>query len=138
MDISPQLEFNRQCQAAFERYADLFDGEITTLNKLGETKDAPLPPGSTDGDPEMVRFAELRIGKVKIRGNDLPPGQYRTPRGFNLSMHFDKADDARRIFEGLAEGGTVTVEPAKVAWAEFFGMVTDRFAIPWIILGFKK
>lgn len=137
MDIFPQLKFNGECEAAFEHYARIFSGTITIMNKLGDTKDVPLPPGSTGGKPEMVRFAELRIGETKIRGNDLSPGEYHTPRGFNMSIHVETTAEARHAFDGLSEGGTVTVEPAKVAWADFFGMVTDRFGIPWLILGLK-
>jgi PhnB protein len=136
-DVFPQLEFNGDCRQAFEKYAKLFGGEITVMNTLGETKDVPLPPGSTAGAPDMVRFAELRLGSTRILGNDLPSEQYKSPYGFNLAMHFEKADEARRIFDSLAEGGAITVPPAKVAWAELFGMVTDRFGIPWLILGFS-
>lgn len=137
MDIFSQLEFNGECEAAFEHYARLFGGTITIMNKLGDTKDVPLPPGSTGGAPEMVRFAELSIGEAKIRGNDLPADEYHAPRGFNLSVHLEKAAEARRVFDGLSQGGKVTVEPARVAWADFFGMVTDRFGVPWLVLGLK-
>lgn len=136
MDMSPQLEFDGACEAAFEYYARLFGGTIAVLNKLGDTNGVLLPPGSTGGNAENVRFAELHIGEMKIRGNDLQAGEYRAPRGFNMSVHFAKAAEARRVFDGRADGGTVTVEPAQVAWADFFGMVTDRFCIPWLLLGF--
>ena len=137
-DIVPQLEFDGRCGEAFERYAEIFGGEIAIMNRLGETGDIPLPPGSTGGAPDMVRFAELRIGSTRIFGNDLPPDEYRRPQGVNLAMHFETADAARRAFDRLAEGGEVTVPPAKVAWAELFAMVTDRFGIPWLILGFAR
>ena len=107
------------------------------MNKLGKTEDVPLPPGSAGGKPEMVRFTELCIGETKIRGNDLSVDEYCAPRGFNVSIHLETAKEARRIFDGLSEGGMVSVEPAKVEWANFFGMVTDRFGIPWLVLGFK-
>jgi PhnB protein len=116
--VFPQLEFDGNCRRAFEHYAALFGGEIAVMNTLGATRDVPLPPGSTDGDDEMVRFAELRLGATRILGNDQPPDQYKPPRGFNLAVHFDKADEARRVFAGLADGGKVTVELSRVAWAE--------------------
>lgn len=136
MDAFPQLEFDGDCEAAFKRYAELFGGKITVLNKLGNTKDVPLPPGSRDGGASLVRFAELRLGHARLLGNDVPSEDYVKPRGFNLAMHFDDAREARRVFDGLAQGGQVSVPPARVAWAELFGMVTDRFNIPWLILGF--
>ncbi|MFS9598799.1 hypothetical protein Q6311_28015, partial [Klebsiella variicola] len=45
--------------------------------------------------------------------------------------------EARRIFEALSEGGTVTTPLAEVDWAERFGMVTDRFGVPWLVLAVK-
>lgn len=137
MNICPQLEFDGECEAAFEYYAGLLGGTITVMNKLGGTKDVPLPPGSTGGNPELVRFAELCIGETRIRGNDLPAGEYRDPRGFNMSVHFETTVEARRVFDVLSRGGARSVEPAKVAWADFFGMVTDRFGVPWIVMGMK-
>lgn len=59
-------------------------------------------------------------------------------RGFNISLHVEKADDARRIFAALSEDGKVSTPLSKVDWAEQFGMVTDRFGVPWLILGLEK
>ena len=42
-------------------------------------------------------------------------------------------DDAERVFAGLAEGGIVGLPLQKTFWAHRFGMVTDRFGIPWAI-----
>lgn len=33
----------------------------------------------------------------------------------------------------LAGGGTVVISLEKTFWAERFGMVVDRFAVPWLI-----
>lgn len=138
MRIMAQLEFDGNCREAFERYAELFGGEIKTMNTLGDTKDVPLPPGSAEGNPAMVRFADLQIGDSHLLGNDLPAGQYRPLQGFNVAFHVVGPSKARCIFDGLAEGGTVDVELTKVAWAELFGMVRDRFGVPWLVLAFKE
>lgn len=138
MDMIPQLEFDGNCEEAFRHYANLFSGEIAVMNRLGDSPTVPLPPGSRGGDSAMVRFAEVHLGKSKIRGNDVPPGDYRVPSGFNLSVHAENSAEAHRIFKGLSQGGTVTLQPAKVAWAAFFVMVTDSFGIPWLILGLSE
>jgi PhnB protein len=38
-----------------------------------------------------------------------------------------------RIFTALAEGGSVTMPFERTFWAERFGMLVDRFGIPWMI-----
>ena len=41
--------------------------------------------------------------------------------------------DAERLFTDLAEGGTVHMPLQQTFWAARFGMLTDRFGIPWAI-----
>jgi PhnB protein len=55
-------------------------------------------------------------------------------QGFNVALHSRGAAEARRIFDGLSEGGKVTTPLAPVDWAALFGMVTDRFGVPWLVL----
>ena len=67
----------------------------------------PLPGSANAGD-DKVRFAALQIGEQAILGNDLPPGQVERMQGFNVSIHTRDRVEARRIFEGLAEGARST------------------------------
>ena len=46
--------------------------------------------------------------------------------------------EGNRIFNALADGGTVTMPLAETFWAESFGMVTDRFGTPWGVNGGMK
>ena len=45
----------------------------------------------------------------------------------------DKPEDAERIFHTLAENGTVKMPLQKTFWAIRFGMLVDRFGIPWMV-----
>lgn len=137
MKLMTQLAFNGTCREAFERYALVLRGKITVMNTFGDSE-APLPPGSTASAPEHVRFAELRVGDQAILGNDVPAAQYEPMRGFSVSLHTTNVDDARRIFDALADGGEVTTRLAEVAWANLFGMVRDRFGVPWLVLALRE
>ena len=52
---------------------------------------------------------------------------------FSISVHPDSRQDADRIFNALAEGGTVTMPMADQFWGDYFGSVTDRFGINWMV-----
>jgi PhnB protein len=41
--------------------------------------------------------------------------------------------EAERVFSQLANRGRVVMPLEKTFWAERFGMVVDRFGIPWLI-----
>lgn len=137
MNIAPQLAFRGECRQAFEFYARLMGGVISVMNTFGANEDKTLPPDSTAAAADQVRFAELSLGKSVLRGNDVPADRYRPMQGFNVSLHVEGANEARRIFEALSEGGTVTTPLTRVDWADRFGMVTDRFGVPWLVLGVK-
>jgi PhnB protein len=61
------------------------------------------------------------------------PERYEEPKGISLSLQLDRTDEAERIFHELASNGRVLVPLEKTFWAERFGMVVDRFGIPWLI-----
>jgi PhnB protein len=39
----------------------------------------------------------------------------------------------QRIFDGLAKGGRIEMPFEKTFWAAGFGMVVDRFGVPWMV-----
>lgn len=138
MKLMPQLAFNGQCREAFEFYARALGGGISVMNTFGDNEAHALPPGSTASQPDHIRFATLEIGDQSLNGNDVPADQYEPMRGFNVALHFEKSADARRAFDALSEGGDVTTPLSKVDWADQFGLVRDRFGVPWLVLGFGK
>ena len=70
---------------------------------------------------------------VKLMGSDAPPGRYEEPKGFSVSLQVKDPADAERIFRALAEKGTVRMPLEKTFWAQRFGMLVDRFGIPWMV-----
>jgi PhnB protein len=66
-------------------------------------------------------------------GGDVAPDRYEKPKGFSLSLQIENTSQATRIFNLLAKDGTVVLPLEKTFWAALFGMVVDRFGIPWLI-----
>jgi PhnB protein len=137
MQVMTQLAFNGHCREAFELYEKVLGGKISIMNTFGGS-DAKLPPGSTASAPEQIRFAELQVGDYAILGNDVPEAEYRPMQGFNIALHLKTADEARRIFAAFSEGGQIDTPLSDVAWSSAFGIVTDQFGTPWLILAMDK
>jgi PhnB protein len=138
MKMMPQLAFNGQCREAFEQYERILGGKITVMNAFGEGHDADFPPGCTPTPSGQIRFAELKVGEFTLLGNDLSSESYQPLQGFSVALHLPSAAEARRVFSALAEGGRITVPLAEVEWSPCFGMVTDRFGVPWLILALAE
>ena len=133
MKVMVQLAFNGQCRQAFEQYEKVLLGKITVMNTFGGNE-AKLPPGSVAAVPDQIRFAEIQVGDYAILGNDLRAQDFKTMQGFNIALHVKDAAEAKRVFDGLADDGHIDTPLSKVDWSPAFGMVTDRFGVPWLIL----
>lgn len=130
MNFNPYLNFNGNCAEAMAFYADVFGGEISFIQTFGESEmSAEMPPSMHD----LTMHATLRIGDRIIMASDDPSGKYEPPRGFHVQVGFPDFAKAHGIFETLAEGGEVTMPFAKTFWTSGFGMLRDRFGIPWMV-----
>ena len=66
-------------------------------------------------------------------GSDTPPDDYEKPRGFSVTLQIKTPEEADRVFQALAESGTVKMPIQETFWATRFGMLVDKFGIPWMI-----
>jgi PhnB protein len=82
---------------------------------------------------DKIMHARLIVGDKVLMGSDAPPEHYEGTKGFSVSLGVDSMAEAERMFRALAENGTVRMPLQKTFWAEGFGMLVDRFGIPWMV-----
>lgn len=131
MDFQPYLFFGGNCAEAFARYHEIFGGEVF-LMKMGDAPDAgDVPPDKAD----MVIHAALTFpdGALLMASDDPMDDDFGPVQGMMVSYAADDPDDARRVFDLLAEGGTVNQELTQTFFSPAFGMCTDRFGTPWMV-----
>ena len=131
IEISPYLDFDGQCEAAFKFYQQCLGGTDLSIHKYaGSPMANQVPPEWQD----KVMHATLVIGKTAIMGSDHPPSsKAEAPKGFSLSIAVDKPEDADRVFSALAKGGTIQLPIQQTFWSARFGMLVDQFGIPWMV-----
>ncbi|HEU4751933.1 MAG TPA: VOC family protein [Armatimonadota bacterium] len=130
MQAIPYLNFNGNCREAFSFYEQCFGGKIVAMFTHGETPAGEHCPGDWQ---ELIMHARLTFDGGVLMASDAPPDRYEKPQGIWVSLHPETPAEAERIFHALAEGGDVMMPIQKTFWAERFGMVTDRFGIPWMV-----
>ena len=130
MQVNPYLSFNGQCEAAFTLYERCLGARLGPIFRYaGSPMADQVPPDWQD----KIMHGSVTIGGQVLMGGDVAPDRYEEPRGFNLSIQISDTKEAERIFDALAEDGTITMPLEKTFWAARFGMVVDRFGIPWLI-----
>ena len=81
----------------------------------------------------VSRGGSVSVGEQILMGSDVAPEDNEKPKGFSLSLQMRNTTQAERLFHLLAKDGTVVMPHKKTFWAARFGMVVDRFGIPWLI-----
>ena len=130
MAFLPYLFFGGNCREAFTQYQQIFGGELTLLTMKDVPGETP-PPDQAD----MIIHAALKIGEELLMASDDPmTNPFGPVQGMMVS--YDAADpaDAKRVYDALAEGGNATQPLIATFFSEAFGMCTDRFGTPWMIV----
>jgi PhnB protein len=130
MKLNPYLTFNGNCEEAFKAYAKVLGGEILAMMTHADTPaEAHVPAEWRD----KILHARMVFGDNLLMASDAPPGRQETMQGFSVTLNIEQPAEAERVFNALAEGGTVRMPLEETFWAVKFGMLTDRFGAPWMI-----
>ncbi len=128
MQLYPNLTFDGQCEAAFKFYEECLRGRITFMLTY---EDAPAEMQAPPHWKKKICHATFTHPEFMFSGLDALPGQYQKPQGFTLQCNLNDPAEAERIFNALAQDGTVQMPLQETFWALRFGAVVDRFGIPW-------
>lgn len=130
MQMIAYLSVRGECEAAFRFYAECLDGKLGEIVRYAGSPMADQAPADWQN---KVMHSSLVIGEHVLMGGDVTPDRYEKPQGLSLSLQLTSPTLAERIFQLLANDGTVVMPLEKTFWAVRFGMVVDRFGIPWLI-----
>jgi PhnB protein len=131
MKLSPYLMFNGTCEAAINDYQRILGGDIVMMSRFSEAPGGEEIPAEAKNH---IMHARLVVdGQTLMASDSHPMMGHSGNHGFSLALNFDDIAHGERVFNDLAEGGSVTMPMQKTFWAERFGMLVDRYGIDWMI-----
>lgn len=128
--LNPYLSFRDTAREALEFYRTVFGGEVTTMT---------FAEGQMVQDPDeadLLMHGQLVTGQgLTLMAADTPKSMERSP-GDTMTVSLsgdDSTGELTRYWEGLSEGATITAPFVLAPWGDRFGMLVDRFGVPWMI-----
>jgi len=135
--INPYLTFNGNCEEAFGFYKSVFGGDYPYIGRFNEMPPAEGQPPIPEFEGKKIMHISLPIGANSIlMGSDSSEAfGHATIVGnnFSISVNTLNNNEADRIFNGLSNGGNVTMPMAKTFWGSYFGMCVDKYGIQWMV-----
>ena len=131
MKVQAYLSFGGRCEEALEFYKRSIGAEVTGLMRWKESPDAAMkaPPGYE----EKIMNAAFRIGETQLMADDGMGAKQAEFKGMSLVIEVTDDAQAKRVFTALGEGGNVQMPLMKTFWTSSFGMLTDKFGVPWMV-----
>jgi len=131
MKIQAYLSFGGRCEEALEFYKKSIGAEVTSLLRWKDSPDADMK--SPPGYEEKVMNAAFRIGQTELMADDGMGAKEAEFKGMTLAIEVGDDAEAKRVFMALGEGGAVQMPLMKTFWTSSFGMLTDKFGVPWMV-----
>jgi PhnB protein len=125
------LTFNGNAAEALAFYAKALDGKVTFSMTFGES---PMGSETPAAYKDKILHAKLEARGHQLMASDAPPEwKFEGYKGFSLSVQANNVDEGKKLFDALAAGGQVTMPYGPQFWAVGFGMLTDKFGVPWMV-----
>lgn len=135
---STYLNFPRHTEEAFTFYREVFGGEFNGgVHRFKDIPPAPDCPPCAEADRELVMHVELPVlGGHVLMGSDAPESMgFSVTMGNNVHINLepDTRAEADRLFAALSAGGKVSMPLQDMFWGAYFGSLTDRFGVHWMV-----
>jgi PhnB protein len=130
MPFHPYLFFGGNCREAFTRYQEIFGGELMLMPAKDAPSDQPVPAEFADS---IIHAALTFDGNLLMASDDPTTDDFGPVQGMMVTYSAPDVGEAKRVFDALAEGGTVTEPLGETFFSPAFGMCADRFGTPWMV-----
>ena len=97
MSLSFHIDYNGECEEAFNFYAAHLGGKIGTMLKVA---DAPIPASAMRPGRHIVH-ANICIDGVELAGTDVEAHHYKKPTGFYVLLGVDSEEKVDSYFSAL-------------------------------------
>ena len=131
--VNPYFNFPGNTEEAFNFYKSVFGGEFITLMRFKDTPQAgPIPEKEANG----IMHVSLKVGDSVLMGTDAIESmghKVTVGNNVNLSVEADSREEADRIFNGLAKGGSNEMPMQDMFWGSYWGSLKDKYGVCWMI-----
>jgi PhnB protein len=110
--INMYLNFNGNCEQAFNFYKSVFGGEFIEFQRF---KDVPSENPLPEAEGEWLMHVELPIGNGNfLMGSDTPSSMGKVVNGTNyhISIQSDSNEETDRLYKDLSAGGKISYASA--------------------------
>ena len=127
------LNFMGNTEEAFKFYKSVLGGEFLVVQRF---KDTPHGESLSAKEKEGIMHIALPVGENILMGTDMLESaghKLIVGNNFSISLEASSKEEANKLFDGLSKGGQATMPLEEAFWGAYFGMLTDKYGVQWMI-----
>jgi PhnB protein len=127
MKLSNYLFFTTRCEEALTFYTLCGFGAVASIVRYG---DGGMPVGTAAlrGKVMHARFSGPGVNFFASDNDDAEP-----MRGSAMMFELTDRTQTEQLFNRLVEGGRITTPLGVQPWGDYYGKLTDRFGVQWML-----
>lgn len=131
MQLEPYIFYYGRCEEALEFYKTAIGGTY----ELNRFEGSPMAEQLAPDLRSKVMHATFKGEGFSFMASDGDLSKKVDPEAGNITLSLGVADaaQAQRVFNALAEGGTVKMPFSDAFWGGKFGVLVDRFGTEWMV-----
>jgi PhnB protein len=132
---NPYLNFKGNTEEAFNFYRSVFGGEFAAIFRFRDFGGSQMRVPEADLDKIAHIALPLGAGNMLMGTDTLESLGQTLTVGNNsyIMLEADSAEEARRVFAALSDGGRAEMPLQRTEWAEEYGICADRFGVQWMV-----
>jgi PhnB protein len=134
MQVQSYIFFEGRCEEALDFYKSKLGAQVAMLMRMKESPEPPNPEMCPPGSEEKIMHCAFTIGTTTLMGSDGRCSGKPNFQGISLALSAPTESEAKRLFDGLGDGGQVQMPMTKTFFSPAFGMVADRFGVSWMVM----
>lgn len=134
MRVEAYLSFEGRCEEALEFYQKAIGAEVLMMMRMNENPEPDAHRAVPPGAEKKVLHAGFKVGDTLLMASDGECAGTANFDGIALAITAKDDAEAKRLFDNLAAGGQVRQPLIKTFFSSSFGMVADRFGVPWMVV----
>jgi PhnB protein len=127
VQLSNYLFFTTTCEQALAFYTRCGLGRVVEMVRHG-ANGMPLRNEAMRGKVMHAKFEGPGVLFYASDNDDAEP-----MRGSAHIIMMDDKDQTTRLFDRLGEGGNITTPLGIQPWGDYYGKLTDRFGVQWML-----
>lgn len=135
--INPYLDFNGNCEEAFEFYRSVFGGDFPYISRYKEMPQNPEHPLPEELKEKIMHISLPISQETVLFGSDAVEqfsGKANFGNNISLMINAQNKAEVDSLWAKLSAGGKVTMELMNAFWGDYFGALTDRFGVNWMLI----